>query len=250
MIGWIKLHRKITDCELWIDEEPFDRRSAWIDLLILANHEDKKVVFNGNAVVVKAGQRITSIRKLAERWRWGREKTTKFLNLLEALGMLTKESDNHRTLLTIVNYGVYQDTPTTDRATNRPQTEPQTDHTPYHRPDTNKNIKNDKEYKKKRNKYIYGEFQHVKLTEEEKGKLETELGEQMTQDCIQYLDEYIEMKGYKAQSHYLCIKKWVVDAVKRDRQKKEPTRNKVADQLQESYDMIARWAEGRTDETE
>ena len=34
-------------------------------------------------------------------------------------------------------------------------------------------------------------------------------------ELIEYLDEYIEMKGYKAKSHYLCIKKWVVDAVKK-----------------------------------
>ena len=35
------------------------------------------------------------------------------------------------------------------------------------------------------------------------------------EELITYLDEYIEMKGYKAKSHYLCIKKWVVDAVKK-----------------------------------
>ena len=29
------------------------------------------------------------------------------------------------------------------------------------------------------------------------------------------------MKGYKAKSHYLCIKKWVVDAVKRNQPKKQ-----------------------------
>lgn len=34
------------------------------------------------------------------------------------------------------------------------------------------------------------------------------------EELIKYLDEYIEMKGYKAKSHYLCIKKWVTDAVK------------------------------------
>ena len=35
-IGWIKLHRKIQECDLWSSEdEPFDRRSAWVDLLFL-----------------------------------------------------------------------------------------------------------------------------------------------------------------------------------------------------------------------
>ena len=61
----------------------------------------------------------------------------------------------------------------------------------------------------------------------------------MTLSCIQYLDEYIEMKGYKAKNHYLCIRKWVVDAVS----KQKPTGNKVADQLEKSYAMMSKWAE-------
>ena len=40
------------------------------------------------------------------------------------------------------------------------------------------------------------------------------------EELIKFLDEYIEMKGYKAKSHYLCIKKWVVDAVKERNVKK------------------------------
>ena len=31
------------------------------------------------------------------------------------------------------------------------------------------------------------------------------------------LDEYIEMKGYKAKNHYLAIKKWVVSAVEQNK---------------------------------
>ena len=38
------------------------------------------------------------------------------------------------------------------------------------------------------------------------------------------------MKGYKAKSHYLCIKKWVVNAVKEDNLKKvKKDTNKVED---------------------
>ena len=39
------------------------------------------------------------------------------------------------------------------------------------------------------------------------------------EQLISYLDEYIEMKGYKAKSHYLCIKKSVVEAVKKENNK-------------------------------
>lgn len=65
----------------------------------------------------------------------------------------------------------------------------------------------------KASKHKYGEYQNVLLKDEELQKLKKEY--QNWEELIRYLDEYIEMKGYKAKSHYLCIKKWVVDAVKK-----------------------------------
>lgn len=61
-------------------------------------------------------------------------------------------------------------------------------------------------------KHKYGEYKHVLLTDDELDKLKTAYNNY--EDLITYLDEYIEMKGYKAKNHYLAIKKWVVNAVK------------------------------------
>lgn len=69
-------------------------------------------------------------------------------------------------------------------------------------------------------KHKYGEYKHVMLKDSEYEKLAEEYGEPMREECITFLDEYIEMKGYKAKSHYLCIRKWVVNAVK-EKQKKQ-----------------------------
>jgi predicted phage replisome organizer len=72
-------------------------------------------------------------------------------------------------------------------------------------------IENKKEnIKEKKNKY--GFYKHVLLTPSEYQKLQDEYNNY--EELITFLDEYIEMKGYKAKNHYLCIKKWVVDAVK------------------------------------
>lgn len=97
--GWIKLHRQILECDIWIGfdeepDEPFDRRSAWIDLLLRANHRDKEFLFDGQMIVVGRGQLITSVRKLAARWHWGKDKTLRFLRTLEQLNMI----ENHRTV--------------------------------------------------------------------------------------------------------------------------------------------------------
>ena len=69
----------------------------------------------------------------------------------------------------------------------------------------------------KANKHKYGEYNHVLLKDEELQKLKEEY--ENWEELIKYLDEYIEMKGYKAKSHYLCIKRWVVDAVKKQKPK-------------------------------
>ena len=113
--GWIKTYRKIQDCWIWLDKEPFDKRSAWIDLLLTANHADKKILFNGNLITVERGQILTSIRQLAEKWKWSYDKTLRFLRVIESDGMIHKDSDNFRTLITIENYEVYQEVPNADR---------------------------------------------------------------------------------------------------------------------------------------
>lgn len=107
--GWISIHRKIEDCQIWLGNEPYDRRSAWISILLMANHEDKDILFDGQMVTVKRGQFITSVRHLGQKWMWSKDRTLRYLRLLEALQMIHRESDNRRTLITIIKYENYQD---------------------------------------------------------------------------------------------------------------------------------------------
>ena len=67
-------------------------------------------------------------------------------------------------------------------------------------------------------KHKYGSYGHVMLTDEEYSKLTSDFGD-LADPSITFLDEYIEMKGYKCKSHYLAIRKWVVDAVKERKRK-------------------------------
>lgn len=66
-------------------------------------------------------------------------------------------------------------------------------------------------------KHKYGKYNNVLLTDDEYEKLNTEPD---GGEAIQYLSEYIEMKGYKAKSHYLAIRKWVFDAIKEMEQRR------------------------------
>ena len=106
--GWIKIHRNIQEHWLW-NSEPFSKGQAWIDLLLMVNHQDNKIMLGGDLIEVKRGQRVTSLRQLADRWKWSRTKVSKFLEVLSKDNMIEYKSDTKKTVLTIVNYELYQD---------------------------------------------------------------------------------------------------------------------------------------------
>lgn len=115
--GWIKIYRDIWDNKLWNSNEPFDVRSAWIDLILMANHEDAEIVIGKTVHKIKRGQLHTSAKSLSTRWTWSLNKIRAYIRLLKDLGMITTESTTHGTTLTIVNYSKFQDLPHTEGTT-------------------------------------------------------------------------------------------------------------------------------------
>ncbi len=134
MEGWIKLHRVIMQHGFYY-EKPFSKLSAWIDLLLCANHVDNKVYFDGNFIEVKRSQLITSIRKLCERWGWSNTKVVRFLECLKNESQIHFKSDTKKTVITIVNYDLYQNEKTQKHFKNDAETSQK---------HTNKNVKNEK----------------------------------------------------------------------------------------------------------
>lgn len=110
--GWVPVERQIQEHWLWKDK-PFSQGQAWIDLIMLANYEDKKMPYKGKIITCERGTVNLSISYLANRWGWSRHKTRDFLNLLESDGMVTVKATTNRTTITVENYSVYNDVPTT-----------------------------------------------------------------------------------------------------------------------------------------
>jgi hypothetical protein len=145
--GWVKLYRKIQKWELYFSE-PFTKTQAWIDMILLANHNLKSFNVRGNIVACERGQIAHSEETLAVRWKWSRGKVRRFLNWLETRQQIEQQKNYILSVVTIVNYSQYQ-TPeseadstaddTTDGTTDGQQTVQQTD--------TNKNVKNYKNSK-------------------------------------------------------------------------------------------------------
>lgn len=111
--GWIALHRSIQNHYLW-EDKPFNRAAAWVDMLLLANHQDNKFLLGNKFVEVERGSFITSELKLMERWGWSKTKVRAFLQLLENDSMIVKKTDRKKTTITIVKYSDYQDLQTTE----------------------------------------------------------------------------------------------------------------------------------------
>lgn len=118
--GWLKLYRSIQNHWLW-EDKPFSRGQAFVDILLMANHKDNKILFNGELIEIKRGSRITSLRQLSDAWGWSTTKVKKFLELLEKENMITVKSDNKKTLVTIENYGVYQEVGNTEETQEKQQ---------------------------------------------------------------------------------------------------------------------------------
>lgn len=153
--GFILLRRSLQDHWIWNDPEPFDHRSAWVDLLLMANHETKKVGFYGNYREIHRGQILTSIDKLQIRWHWSEGKVKRFLHNLKSDSMVLTDSSTRGTLITLINYDKMQSWKTTDGATDKP-TDDATDRLtddatdgPADEPQT-KNVKECKNIKRKK----------------------------------------------------------------------------------------------------
>lgn len=119
-MGFFKVDRQIFDHWLW-EDKPFSKGQAWIDLIGLANYEDGKATYQGEVIECERGTVYRSFTYLAARWGWSRKKVKSFIGTLESDGMVTTKVTTHRTTITLVNYGKFQDWGTTKGTTEEQQ---------------------------------------------------------------------------------------------------------------------------------
>ena len=138
---------------------------------------------------------MTTLREISDSLKINPSKVNRVLHFLESEKQIEKRSSNKKTLITVVNWDNYQLKEKQFEKKEKPKASEKTA------------------------KQRHGEYGHVLLTVKQFDKLVSDYGESKTQDAIKFLDEYIEMKGYKAKNHNLAMRKWVFDAVERDKKK-------------------------------
>lgn len=107
MEGWVSIHRTLAGSDLWLSE-PFTRGQAWVDLIMLANHEEGFIRVRGIKIVLNRGQIGWSEVRLSERWKWSRSKTRHFLKELENVQQIEQQKGNVSLIISVVNYESYQ----------------------------------------------------------------------------------------------------------------------------------------------
>ena len=124
MEGWIKLHRCLLHNPLVMKDA--DYLAVWCYLLLKATHSDYSVMFGGKKIILRPGQYITGRKKLSSELHINESKIRRILNDYENDQQLNRQVTNKATLITIVNWELYQDLD--GKVTNkRPTTEPTSD---------------------------------------------------------------------------------------------------------------------------
>ena len=130
MTGWVSIHRQMMNNKKYFSEK-FCRNMAWIDMIMLANHDENSIRVRGILVPIKRGQIGYTSESLAKRWKWSRGKVLRFISELELAHQIALQKNNVTTLISILNYNQYQDNRhkygTTNSTTNSTTERQQTD---------------------------------------------------------------------------------------------------------------------------
>lgn len=104
MNGYIKISRKIMEWEWWDDEKTV---KLWLTILLLANWEEK--TWQGKKI--PRGSFWTSIESLSKKSGLTPRQVRTALKHLQMTGEVTSKVTNQGRLITVVNYGTFQDVP-------------------------------------------------------------------------------------------------------------------------------------------
>jgi hypothetical protein len=139
MVGWIKIYRKLIEWE-WFNDSKMVH--LFIYLLISANHKDG--TFKGQKV--KRGQVITGRIKISAVTGISEQSIRTCLQRLESTNEITIKTTNKNSVITLLNYDLYQSEDVNDQATNQQTTSKITNNQPTNNQQltTNKNDNNKK----------------------------------------------------------------------------------------------------------
>ena len=197
--GYIKLHRKIINWEWYKNVNTF---RVFLHLLLTANYEDKEL----RGRIIKRGQRMISVAKLADELQLTIQQTKTTLKNLQSTNDITIETTPNYSIISIKNYNFYQQL--TNEITNK-STKVST-RVATNKLTTMKEIKEIKKYKEEREGTLipHGEFKNVFLTELEFAQLQKRFPKHFEQK-IERLSRYLTNNKKHYSNHYAVLIDWL-----------------------------------------
>lgn len=105
--GVFAFDRGIWEHECFADE-PFTEREAWAWLCSEASWKPRSRRIGRVEVSLERGQLAASLRFIADRWGWNKDRVDRFLDRLRNRDMITTVAATGITVITVCNYDVYQ----------------------------------------------------------------------------------------------------------------------------------------------
>lgn len=139
MTGWIKLHRKVLDSSIFSNPHLL---KMWMWCLLKASHKGYKQMIGLEEIELKEGQFVTGRNKGSAELNVNPSTWYKHLKVLEKMKMIELESNNKMTVVSVVNWSVYQGSEIEKEQPNNNQIT-----TKEQQSNTNKNVKNVKNEK-------------------------------------------------------------------------------------------------------
>lgn len=114
--GHVKISRKAFESDpFWLESRVFSRWEAWQDLIQMAAWKSQRRAVGASVVELRRGEILVSVRYLAQRWMWSKNKVAAFLQLLEEMGRIAGQRKGQAgTAYLLVNYERYQGAPSAD----------------------------------------------------------------------------------------------------------------------------------------
>lgn len=162
----------------------------------------------------------------AEFFQLSRNRCSEIISSLEKKGFITikliKEPNKKNIQKRIIK--VVEKSTRGSRETDPPSRDPEkgwSENREDNNTSNNNTNNNTKEREKKKNtpasKLLFGEFENVKLFQEDLNVLKKEYGSKKIKEYITKLDLYIAEKGNKSKNHYATIKKWITEDMENEK---------------------------------
>ena len=264
MTGWIKLHRKLLDSPIFQNEKLF---KVFAYCLMKASHKEHTQLVGRRVVHLQKGQFVFGRKRASEELRLKESTVRDYVKLLEKLGTIDIKSDNKFSVITVINWAVYQNDEEISDSKNdkKPTTnQHQMDNkstTNQQQINTNKNVKNEK------NVVVGDDFATIyNLYQENIEQIPSPITTQkLTQDMEHYGKELVAYAIRKAalnNSHnykfidYL-LKDWrkrnltTIKAVEQyEQQRQEQKKQSYQPKVTQSREKTPEWLKNRNQEKE